>query len=470
MKTEDKTQKTLQVILLIAFLTLLLSGCQKKTTSGVISPAGTGEQLSTPEVGNQEAENQLSTSEVGRSIRDDPLWDDPDALTAMIISDLHYTEYKEIDPLLVPGIAQAPGITDAIVDEVIARHPDVFIMTGDNTNSGYDRDVAGLLPKLQRIKDSGVPLIITTGNHDYDLMDAAAYEAAYFPLLDPVDRDPASLSYTAIMKDVVFLAMDDNATNQGVSGAFSPETMEWLDGVLSKYRSRPIIFLSHHNVLYGYGQEGSTSHLIQNPELPQLLREGGVKLALTGHMHYPYVSQQDGLWEILNGMPFSGRHLIGHLAVGKAGAGDDAAGKAAEGPSAADQDPAGEATDGSCRLLYYAEPIDFATYGGEVKDELDRLDRESAEYMDEVFSQLLEQKRIRGTKKKKVLELIDRFFDYFYAGTLADHAQEIREDPSYERMIKALWDYNYGPWMQLTVETTRYSARELEITSSLPQR
>ncbi len=433
MKTDAKTKNPLQLILVIV-LTILLVSCREKTTSGVVLPSG---------------------AESGRSpLSNDPLWDDPDALTALIISDLHYTECREIDPLLVPGIAQAPGITDAIVDEVIARHPDVFIMTGDNTNSGYDRDVAGLLPKLQKIKDSGVPLIITTGNHDFDLMDAPTFEAAYFGLIDPVDRDPASLSYTAIVKDVVFLAMDDNATNQGVSGAFSPETMEWLAGVLSKYRSRPIVFLSHHNVLYGYGQEGSASHLIQNPELPQLLRDGGVKLALTGHMHYQYVSQQAGLWEILSAMPFSGGHLIGNLAVGKTTAGDDTAVK----------DPAGEDNAGSYRILYYAEPIDFATYGGEVKDELDRLDRESAEYMDEVFSQLLEQKRIHGTKKKKVLELIGRYFDYFYAGTLAEHAKEIKEDPSYERMIKALWDYNYGPWMQLTVETTRYSARELEIS------
>ena len=413
MKTDAKTKNPLQLILVIV-LTILLVSCREKTTSGVVLPSG---------------------AESGRSpLSNDPLWDDPDALTALIISDLHYTEYREVDPLLVPGIAKAPEITNAIVDEVIARHPDVFIMTGDNTNSGYDRDVAGLLPKLQKIKDSGVPLIITTGNHDFDLMDAPAFETAYFGLIDPVDRDPASLSYTAIVKDVVFLAMDDNATNQGVSGAFSPETMEWLAGVLSKYRSRPIVFLSHHNVLYGYGQEGSASHLIQNPELPQLLRDGGVKLALTGHMHYQYVSQQAGLWEILSGMPFSGRHLLGNLAVSED------------------------------RLVYYAEPIDFETYGSDVREELERLDGESAAYMEEILSGLLEKEGVYGAKKKKVLKLIEKFLLCYSGGTLAEHAQEIREDPSYDLMIKGLWNYNYGPWMKAMIETTRYSGRELEIT------
>ena len=52
---------------------------------------------------------------------------------------------------------------------------------------------------------------------------------------------------------------------------------------------------------------------------------------------------------------------------------------------------------------------------------------------------------------------------HYGAGTLAEHAQELREDPSYELMIEALRDYNYGPWMKAMVETTKYSAVELEI-------
>ena len=378
------------------------------------------------------------------STKDDPLWSDAESVKAMIISDLHYTEYKEVDPLIVPGIAMAQEITDAIVAEVIGRHPDVLIMTGDNTNSGYSRDAAGLAAKLQKIRDEGIPIIMTTGNHDMDLMDPAEFEKTYFGLLDPVDRDPASLSYTAIVKDAVFLAMDDNAVYPGGSGEFSPETMEWVGSILAKYRDRPIIFLSHHNVLYGYGEDDNGSNLIHNPELPQLLREGGVKLALTGHMHFQYVTEQDGLWEVLSGMPFSGRHLVGNLAIGRD------------------------------RLVYYAEPIDLETYGGAAEDtaatgsslkaELDRLDRESAEYMQQVFGELLDREGVRGSKKKKVLALISRYMQYYGEGTLAEHTQELREDPSCGLMIKALWNYNYGPWMKAMIETTKYSARELEVS------
>ena len=367
-------------------------------------------------------------------IQNDPLWTDAGSMKAMVISDLHYTEYTEVAPMIVPGIAVAEEFTDAIMAEVIDRHPDVLIMTGDNTNSGYSKDVAGLTAKLQKVRNAGVQIVLTTGNHDMDLMGAEEFEEAYFGLLDPVDRDPASLSYTAIIKDVVFLAMDDNAVNPGGQGEFSSETMRWLAEMLSKYSSRRIIFLSHHNVMYGYGDRSSASNLIQNPELPDLLRESGVKLAMTGHMHFPYVTEEGGLWEILSGMPFSGRHLIGRIAVG------------------------------SGRAVYFAEPVDFEVYGGAVKEELARLNRESAAYMSRVFAELLAKEGLWGPRKKRVLKLIERYLQYYGEGTLAEHAQELRDDPSCELMIKALWNYNYGPWMKAMLETTKYSARELEVS------
>ena len=367
------------------------------------------------------------------SLKDDPVWSDADNLRAMVVSDLHYTENKDLNHSLVPGLALAEEITDALIDEVIDRHPDVLIMTGDNTNSGDAGEVSGLTKKLQRVRDDGIGIILTTGNHDFDQMDTGKFEAAYFDLLSPVDRDPASLSYTSIVKGVVFFAMDDNAVYPGGQGEFSPETMQWLEDMLAKYRGSRIIILSHHNVLYGQKEEDSSSNLIQNPQLSGLLRKNGVQLAMTGHMHFQYIMEKDGLWEIISGMPFSGRHLVGNLAVSKN------------------------------KALYYAEPIDFASYSPAIEKEMEKLDRESSDYMNEVLSTLLDQEKLKGAKKEKVLNLLDRYFLYYNSGSLGDHAQELKDDASYSLMIQALWNYNYGPWMKEMIETTRHSARELEI-------
>ena len=381
------------------------------------------------EVGGGEEAAEEGTLEVGY----EELWADSDGMKAIVISDLHYTEYKEVDPALVPGIAVAEEFTDALVAEVIDCKPDVLIMTGDNTNSGYSGDVAGLAEKLQKVRDNGISIVMTTGNHDFDMMGAEEFEEAYFGLVEAADRDPNSLSYTAVVKDVVFLAMDDNAVEPGGAGEFSALTMKWIEEMLDKYRDRKVIFLSHHNVLYGYGEEDSSSHLIQNPELADLLRQGGVKLAMTGHMHFQYVTEEDGLWEVLSGMPFSGAHLIGRLVV-----------------------------EGG-RAVYFARPIDLARYGEAVKVKLDELDSESEEYMEEVFAEVLEREGVRGGRKKKVLKLIARFMRFYGEGSLAEHVQEVREDPSCELMIKALWNYNYGPWMKEMLENTKWSGREWEV-------
>ena len=140
--------------------------------------------LSDYEPGPENAAGQQEDPQI-LSLQKDPLWSEEGSLRAMVLSDLHYTQDPNQDHTLVPGIARAEGITDAILTEVIDRHPDVLIMTGDNTNSGYAADVSSLVTKLAKVKDHGIPVIVTTGNHDFDQMNAEEYEASYFPLLDP---------------------------------------------------------------------------------------------------------------------------------------------------------------------------------------------------------------------------------------------------------------------------------------------
>jgi hypothetical protein len=96
-------------------------------------------------------------------------------------------------------------------------------------------------------------------------------------------------------------------------------------------------------------------------------------------------------------------------------------------------------------------------------EELDRLDRASADYISRIFSKVLDQKGVRGSGKSRVQGLLDRFFRYYGQGTLSEHRQELMDDPAYERMITLLWDSNYGPWIKEMIETTRYSSRKLEI-------
>jgi hypothetical protein len=51
--------------------------------------------------------------------------------------------------------------------------------------------------------------------------------------------------------------MDDHDEEIDWQGKFSPETLTWIQDMLEKYKDRTVIFLTHHNVLYGAGEENA---------------------------------------------------------------------------------------------------------------------------------------------------------------------------------------------------------------------
>lgn len=415
-------KRILRIVLLLLLLTFP-AGCGRSAPAPEASkapPAASGENI-------DHTENTVN-------IESSPLWRDEKSARVMIISDLHYTGGGALGTSDVSGMSYSEEITDAILQEVTDRRPDALIMTGDNTNSGGKKDAASLAEKLGKVRDAGVQIVMTTGNHDFDGMTSQEFEETYFGLLEPLDRDSASLSYTAAAGDLVFLAMDDGALHPGGTGEFSGETMDWISSMLDKYRDKKVIFLCHHSLLYGSREGRGAANMVQNEDLPDLLRKGGVRLALTGHMHYQHISKEEGLWEIISAMPFSGRHLIGFLAAGSTGA------------------------------VYKAEPADLAAYAPALSEKLREAERAGEASRRRVFAEILEKEKVKRPESDRVLDLILRFFSYFEEGTMSDHAEEILSDPAYPRMIEVLWDYNYGPWMKDAAENAGHSSVTLELS------
>ena len=57
-------------------------------------------------------------------------------------------------------------ITDAFLEEVIARKPQALILSGDLTLEGEQLSHEALAKKLKRVEDSGISVFVITGNHD----------------------------------------------------------------------------------------------------------------------------------------------------------------------------------------------------------------------------------------------------------------------------------------------------------------
>ena len=357
-----------------------------------------------------------------------------DSFQAAIISDLHFTLNKNASDLIISGMGCAEEITDIIIEEVLDASPDVFIMTGDNTNGGGPEDVTALVSKLEKVKDAGIRLVITTGNHDFNNMTPEEYEQAYFGLIETDERDANSLSYVVNMGDVVLFAMDDNAVKPGGEGCFSRSTMDWLKDMLKKYSDRKIIFLSHHNVLLGAGSRDAANYCIQNVDLPGLLEGYGVRVVLTGHFHAQILLEEKGMYEIVSGMPLSGTHLMGKLKIS------------------------------NDHLSYRAESIDFDAYGASgLAASLLETEERNAQLQRKTFEAAVARSGLPEETQEQILDLIIRFLACYTEGTMAEHLTEIKNDPVCDDMIEVLWEQNYGPWMASVLADPPLPATRLEM-------
>ncbi|MCR5795231.1 MAG: metallophosphoesterase [Solobacterium sp.] len=224
----------------------------------------------------------------------------------MISSDFHYTAQENISDLIVPLMKYAKPALSALFAQVRQEKPDVFIICGDNTNSGRTADMYYIRDQLRMIRDEGIRIVMVPGNHDLDLCTPERYESIYGELLQADCRDPHSLSYTCTVKDTVFFAMDDSSLHD-THGILSDASMAWLKQQLQRYRGSSCtkVFVSHHGVLDEPWNRRPELYRILNPGLQDLLVSNGVRLCLSGHQHFPSALIRRGILQITAPMPLA---------------------------------------------------------------------------------------------------------------------------------------------------------------------
>ncbi len=357
-------------------------------------------------------------------------------LHAMVISDLHYTCDPNVIASIVPAMPYSQEVTQAVINEVIDEKPDVFILTGDNTNSGAQQDMESLAKMLEQVKEAGIPIIMTTGNHDFNHGLTESYQKLFFPLLTMDERDPHSLSYYTDIGNVRILAMDDSSYTEGSTGTFSEETMSWLKKALKDAREKGlrVLFLTHHNVLAGKKDAHNESYRITNEVLEPLLKKEHVCLCISGHLHSQAILEDGGLYEVIQGMPLYTGHPIGHLTISEDG------------------------------TEYQCEPIDFERYGSyDLAEAIREADRKSEEIMDDIFTSILEQQGIEGERKEGILNLLRIILTSYEEGTIRNNAKKIKNDPFYDDMTASLAEENYGPWIESLLSDPPMDGRYLHI-------
>ncbi|MEM8640927.1 MAG: metallophosphoesterase [Cyanobacteria bacterium P01_G01_bin.54] len=96
-------------------------------------------------------------------------------------------------------------------------------------------------------------------------------------------------------------------------GYLDDRQLAWIERTLQQLQDVFVIVMAHHNSVEHLPDQlthpmGRRYMLDNAPQVRQVLRQGGVQLVLTGHLHVQDVAEQDGVWEIVTGSLVSYPH------------------------------------------------------------------------------------------------------------------------------------------------------------------
>ena len=209
-------------------------------------------------------------------------------------------------------------ILDAFVEELLNAEevPDALLLTGDLTFNGAVMSHEALAEKLRPLKEAGIRVLVTTGNHDVYNLNAARFEGESFTRVpfattelfreiyggfgfdDAVSTAPDSLSYMAALGDRLRVLVLDFNTLEHFCG-ISEETLAWAEEQLrtAEREGVPVIAAGHQNLFrHSLFYDG---YVISGAErLADLLRTYGVRLFLSGHLHIQHIRTEGNLTEI----------------------------------------------------------------------------------------------------------------------------------------------------------------------------
>ena len=207
-------------------------------------------------------------------------------------------------------------IFDAFLAEAIAQKPEALLLTGDLTFNGALLSHTALAAKFHDAEAAGLRIFVLPGNHDLDNPNAARYIGAEFqrvPFAESEDFrriyadfgfdearsiDKDSLSYVVDLNGDTRLLMLDYNTRHDPCG-ISDESLAWVEGQLKDARDAGLHMLAAgHQNLFQLTVFRAGYVIDKAERLAELLRQYGVTLYLSGHLHCQHWKTEQGLTEI----------------------------------------------------------------------------------------------------------------------------------------------------------------------------
>ena len=188
------------------------------------------------------------------------------------------------DPHLRPEGALYQGVVDANAAFAIALRqvaslrprPDLVLLTGDVVDEGDPAEYAAALDLLAAFP---IPLLAIPGNHD----EREAFRTTFRDRMPLPAAGP--LDYVHIQGPLRIVALDVTVPGRH-HGEVAPDTLEWLDEVLSRDPDRPTLLMMHQPPLRcDVPYLDAYRCMNQEPLEALVARFPAIERVLCGHVH-----------------------------------------------------------------------------------------------------------------------------------------------------------------------------------------
>ena len=222
---------------------------------------------------------------------------DPDRIA--ILNDTHIAAWHPVGAAIPTHLRET--VAWLVAQE---RRPAAVIINGDLAlNDGQPGDYAHFARLIAPLREAGMPVHLTLGNHDnrevfWQVLQAE--KAAESPVVS------RHVGVVSLAKANLFLLDSLKTVGQGAEtrvvaqGLLGPEQLAWLGRMLDAHPGKPALIFAHHNPRLGGGERHYPGGLEDSEPLWDLLASRPqVKAYVHGHIHDRSHFQHRGI-HILN--------------------------------------------------------------------------------------------------------------------------------------------------------------------------
>ena len=194
---------------------------------------------------------------------------------------------------------------DLLVEKTLKEKPDMLLIAGDLTKDGEVESHQYVREGLDKIREAGIKVYITPGNHDRGYMDTAykyandtstvaeTFDNYSFPeyykdygFNDDTERFDYSMSYiTEPFPGLTLISIDT-----GIWCWYREGTVDWVcqEAIAARKKGNQVLVMQHHPLMPHYYSQDEIFEL-STPEDYLEVRErfanSGIRVVLTGHTH-----------------------------------------------------------------------------------------------------------------------------------------------------------------------------------------